>query len=356
MDALDVLVTQGVVPAYRFGGKCGAAVSPGLLREASEVRLSGYKKLFEIDEQVKHTAVRRSIAGRKPVVIGLYVSGSFLDAGERWVPEPHEYQRYAGPSDTAHALTVIAYDDSLFGGAFEVMNSFGSSWGDEGFTWITYQDFDLFCFQGFELFFDRGSTPALEHVPSSPAAAAEGTTVVASAHIDFHFLPARQVVPLVRDERFTFEQPFRSGDLFRLVVSSGSDGYVYAFAADDVRREVVQIFPDPRRPTHPYILAGASICLPGPTPGFYSAFDSTAGKDLLYLIFSDHALDPAAMLRGANSRSGGVVPRLRSMLDPRDGVEVRLSVVDGKTAAVAAPRWGSASAVLFEFVHVQGTP
>ena len=38
-------------------------------------------------------------------------------------------------------MCVIGYDDTKFGGSFEVMNSYGSSFGDEGFVWISYKDF-----------------------------------------------------------------------------------------------------------------------------------------------------------------------------------------------------------------------
>jgi hypothetical protein len=36
----------------------------------------------------------------------------------------------------AHAMVIVAYDDSK--GAFKVINSWGKSWGDGGFGWISY--------------------------------------------------------------------------------------------------------------------------------------------------------------------------------------------------------------------------
>ena len=40
-----------------------------------------------------------------------------------------------------HALTVVGYDNDKYGGSFKIVNSWGSDWGDGGFTWITYDWF-----------------------------------------------------------------------------------------------------------------------------------------------------------------------------------------------------------------------
>ena len=33
-----------------------------------------------------------------------------------------------------HAMTIIGYDDNKYGGAFEVMNSWGEAFGNKGFV------------------------------------------------------------------------------------------------------------------------------------------------------------------------------------------------------------------------------
>ena len=42
---------------------------------------------------------------------------------------------------SGHAMCVIGYDDNKYGGSFEVMNSYSTEFGDEGFIWISYSDF-----------------------------------------------------------------------------------------------------------------------------------------------------------------------------------------------------------------------
>jgi hypothetical protein len=37
-------------------------------------------------------------------------------------------------------MCIIGYDDTKYGGSFELMNSYGTEFGDNGFVWISYTD------------------------------------------------------------------------------------------------------------------------------------------------------------------------------------------------------------------------
>ena len=75
----------------------------------------------------------------QPVVIGVNLTPSFMNGSSlsygKWSPKPGE------TNVGGHAMSVIGYDDTKFGGAFEVMNSYGVNYGDKGFIWITYKDY-----------------------------------------------------------------------------------------------------------------------------------------------------------------------------------------------------------------------
>ena len=51
------------------------------------------------------------------------------------------YNDLSGVRVGGHAVVVVGYDDDRFGGAFKVLNSWGSGWGDRGFFWIPYDTF-----------------------------------------------------------------------------------------------------------------------------------------------------------------------------------------------------------------------
>ena len=51
-----------------------------------------------------------------------------------------------------HAITVVGYDDYKFGGAFRIMNSWGADYGDDGFIWIKYSDFEIVANEAYAIY------------------------------------------------------------------------------------------------------------------------------------------------------------------------------------------------------------
>jgi len=80
--------------------------------------------------------LRTAIALSRPVVIGMQVPESFRSAGDLWTP------KYGDSADKGfgHAMIVVAYDDYKYGGAVQLMNSWGTEWGNQGFCWVKYDD------------------------------------------------------------------------------------------------------------------------------------------------------------------------------------------------------------------------
>ncbi|MFM7079614.1 MAG: hypothetical protein ACKOYC_07455 [Bacteroidota bacterium] len=101
----------------------------------------------------KIVLLKKIIASGRPLPFGMEVTNSMVgvdgpmltSTNPLWIPKPGEKEL------GGHAMTLIGYSDSKFGGAFEIMNSYGSKFGDDGFFWIKYTDFlkyvtDLYAF------------------------------------------------------------------------------------------------------------------------------------------------------------------------------------------------------------------
>lgn len=41
-------------------------------------------------------------------------------------------------------MTAIGYDDNREGGAFQIMNSWGEGFANQGIFWLRYEDFNIF--------------------------------------------------------------------------------------------------------------------------------------------------------------------------------------------------------------------
>lgn len=68
---------------------------------------------------------------------------NFISENGLW--SPNENENFLG----YHAMTIVGYNDYIFGGAFRIVNSWGDDFADNGFVWITYSDFQKFCEQAF---------------------------------------------------------------------------------------------------------------------------------------------------------------------------------------------------------------
>ena len=82
-------------------------------------------------------AMKKALASYYPLVGGLDVDQSFASIDSRGAYQP---KQTLGNQLDGHAITIVGYNDSKFGGAFLVLNSYGSDWGEDGYFWLTYKD------------------------------------------------------------------------------------------------------------------------------------------------------------------------------------------------------------------------
>lgn len=127
--ALKVLYDHGDCPEKDFPySNLTRDVRPeqppaGAFDNAVPFKVSAYAKVTGIDE------LKRAIVEQGPVLAGVLVTESFVQAKET-IPLP------AGRILGGHAVCLCGYDDKQE--AFLLMNSWGSGWGVNGFSWLPY--------------------------------------------------------------------------------------------------------------------------------------------------------------------------------------------------------------------------
>ena len=86
------------------------------------------------------SSIKTSLYQGMAVVAGIPVTISFNNCSSATYEIPDFEEEYQG----GHAITIVGYDDKLIDdrGYFKIMNSWGTTWGEDGYVWISYEDFN----------------------------------------------------------------------------------------------------------------------------------------------------------------------------------------------------------------------
>jgi Papain family cysteine protease len=249
-DALEILRNQGDCLEQSFAfEKVDCHTQPGTIQrvEAQQFRIQDFAAVFTLDEAGKSKTgkVCKILATQTPILIGMGVTASFFDilpGATNWNPSTQE--EITG----YHAMVLTGYNN--VDRHFECFNSFGASWGQNGFIRIPYDDFERLCRYAFVM------VPGTDY----PVARTNIDNTAASTITDEHrFLsgtfvfrrPAGFVTNEAGDELVYFEEInthlqregtgiyhtkeniFRIGDGFQLVAREIPAGrYAFVFSQD----------------------------------------------------------------------------------------------------------------------------
>ncbi len=155
--AMEVMHSGGALPFSRFAyneNSCSKKPSRMEMSAAAAYKTKGFNRLTQggDDYRTDLLAIKQNLAQGAPVVIGMMVGGSFMQGmmGRRlYLPDRSDF---TGSRLGGHAMCVIGYDDYYEGGAFQIMNSWGEEWGEDGLFWMRYNDFDYFTREAYGLY------------------------------------------------------------------------------------------------------------------------------------------------------------------------------------------------------------
>ncbi len=225
IKAMQAMKQVGVLPWADHPydeNNCDEELSRAGIQKAARFKMRGFNRLTPNDDPrgVDLLAIKQNLAQGAPVVIGMMVGGSFMNPmnGRKiWKPRNSDY-RMAGFG--GHAMCVIGYDDFYEGGAFQIMNSWGKKWGNEGFAWVRYSDFAHFTKEAYGLY-PMGNSAKLD--PSRFEAA--------FALID---QSNNQALAMNQIGEFEFETalPLEKLSKFKIEVTNNVECYTYIFGQD----------------------------------------------------------------------------------------------------------------------------
>ncbi len=289
--AMQFMTSKGAVPFNQFpydDQDCSRQPDGQLQNEAMQNRMHGFNRLTISDDPngINLRAIKEHLAKDAPVVIGMMVGGSFMQdmMGQKvWHPTDDDYRQIGFGG---HAMCVIGYDDRLEGGAFQIMNSWGPDWGENGIGYVRYSDFKEFVREAY----------GVDPMPKRGAA----------LNVDFECTvglvnnDTKQYIPLRAGgtNNFATVSPVKKGTQFKIEIKNAVACYIYLFTPNASGSSFVLF---PYKPIHsPYCgITGTRLF---PRQQSIRA-DSIGNKDFMGVVVSKEALDYNALNAAINRSS-----------------------------------------------------
>jgi hypothetical protein len=293
---LDKLVAQGNVALKEFpysDEDCSRQPNNANFQRAEQFKVKGYNRLTlkHDDYRIDLAAIKQNIAQGAPVVVGMAVGGTFYRIGNEgvWRPSQSDFAALKSGTDGhivddgqaaafgGHAMCVIGYDDNFEGGAFQIMNSWGSDWGHDGLFWMSYKNFEHFCNSFY------AEAYGLYPIQRDKTAANSF-----KADIGLFQNQAKQYIPFTYQQGLTFatENVMPKGVKFKIAVRNYDECYVYVIGQETDGTSYV-LFPYTEKHSAYCGIVGTRLF----PKDFSLQLDEVGQKDVMAVIFSKEQLD-----------------------------------------------------------------
>ena len=285
--AMEYMQKQGSLPFREFpydDRDCGTQPDGQQVQRASTYRMRGYTRLTDDagDYHVNFNAIKQNLAAGAPVVFGMNVTKSFTNdmMGRKfWQPSQ---QDYAGMNSLGgHCMCLVGYDDNLQ--AFQIMNSWGNEWGENGVGWVKYKDFMHFTQEAYGV---------------APMAKKDGSENTLACNIGLVDASNKRYIPLTTGVGNLFKtiSPVAKGTKFKMEVKNSAECFVYIFGQETDNSSYV-LFPYTKKHSPFCAITGVRTF---PRKESLQA-DAVGNKDFMAIIVTKQAIDFNRMNQAINS-------------------------------------------------------
>lgn len=360
--ALELMLNVGTPKITDVPYKCSIGIDSDDLLKATEFPIIDYQALFyplqdptlEMQNPLKILSVKKALSEGSPVVIGTKTYPSFsLLRTPLWTRQDSDTAPAA--KHGSHAMTVVGYDDNKYGGAFRIINSWGTRWGDGGFYWVKYDEFARDCSMAIQAYGKRPkAVPYQKNSYQAPEIPLLLAGKVTFQERDGTPMPAIKVVEDgvsasgAHYQGYRLARAYESGTRFRFFVTTNSQAYLYAFASD-LTGKITKILPfdDNMSP-----MIGRNSTIAFPSERKVVRMDNTPGTDYLLMLYSDEPLAMDSLIESMNSYEGTLSVKVSRALGNRliDQKHIQYES-DGIGFAVQDNTRGHVVPLMVEIVH-----
>ena len=375
ISAILMMADKGVSTLRTTPYACGSTITETAYAEAVNYRIGDASFLFAAKGYSKDDAyirtsdesielAKKALTEGSPIAVSFTLPKSFLNIKSAvWNPDSRESSVDTAWKHNKHAMCVIGYDDNKAGGAFQVLNSWGSDWADNGTIWIKYNDFVSWCNYAIQTFASPNTkipdeqkedpkpapVPPAPPVPDpKPVPAPDPKPVPApvppvpdpkpvptpapvianglSGNIEFKLnsgddMPVNRISSrnlVVEEEKsakedlvaYTMMNSYSSGTKFRFYMNIDKEAYIYAFATD-LTGKINRILPfDDLTSTH----VGANTVVAFPSDTKIIKMDENKGIDYLLILYSKEKLNMDEMMNAMGNKQGGLSSKIMTAL------------------------------------------
>ena len=290
-------------------------------KKAVAFKIKDYAALWDVNANAETIInnTRLSLQNKKPVIIGATVYSSFTNLNSQnniWQPDIQSEQSLGG-----HAMCVIGYDDVTE--TFEIMNSWGKSWGNEGYFKIKYDVYAKVVKYGYNFTLDIPTQ--LSKYAVTGRFKVEHITGLSNDEK----LLSNEVNPKLAGDSYLLDEPIRVGDYYRLFAYDlKKDTYVYVFSINaENKGEILFPFSKNERFSKMHNLDSAItevtrvydnelIEIPGLNHGIQFKEE---GEDNLIILYCNNPINNIndVLLNFQIHKNGSLMERLKSVLGDR---------------------------------------
>jgi len=283
--AMEAMQKNGGVPLSQYpynDQDCEREPSSSQVQAGRANVIHGFTRLTNGDNmnEISVRAIKEHLAKNAPVAIGMMVGQSFMQdmmGQELWQPSGGDASQMGMGG---HAMSVIGYDDRKFGGAFQIMNSWGPEWGKDGVAWVRYGDFKQYVREAYGI----DPLPKRASVANIPLEC----TIGLINNDGGNAIPLR----VGAGNMFQTTAPIKIGTRFKMSIENATECYIYVFGRDTNNTSFVLF---------PYMEKGATTSKYSPYCGItgYRLFprdksfeaDNISNSDQIAIVISKEELD-----------------------------------------------------------------
>ncbi len=339
--AMEIMKNNGVPLLSDFNVQCANEIPAAIDTKAAENKIKNYSKLFDIgsDESIKVKTVKKAISEGNPVVIGMLCYSSFQSAKEVWNGK-------TSGTPGGHAMCVIGWDDSKYGGAFEIINSWGSDWGNEGYIWVTYKDFAINTKYAFEI---NGSGKHAEDEKATLEASIEFIAYEKEMPVKCLVKDNAPTVDITIFSHYQMLESYKSGTKYRINITIEQPAYVYVLGSD-LTGVVNNLFPIDKSTSAYLSYTGSKITLPNDVDQII--LDNTIGTDYACILVSNEELDIESIKTQMESVSGSFAKKLNTVLKDKMFEKSELKYESSKIKVEGFSSTKSVIPIIVEMEHL----